>query len=204
MQHRNKFILLFIVCISLGGLYLRPIRRDSLKQDSISKIISKIPKDDQLILDEFFQDLIFRSPFGYVLFGNKPISTFHYVNPFSDFYVMFRIEPENLKLKQGIECWRKHYKLFPSKDFLFVFFGDPLIDEYIEIALVNKKKYIEVVQKNFTHFQRVFGSNITAEKMLDKISYEEDFFENNLDYEMLGILFGYGEFNSNLFQRRRD
>src|ERR1700722_19826023 len=204
MQHRNKFILLFIVCISLGGIYLRTIRRDSLKQESISKIISKIPKEDQLILDGFFQDLIFRSPFGYVLLGNKPISTIRYVNPTSDFYVMFRIEPENLKLRQGIESWRKYYKLFPSKDFLFVFFGDPLIDAYIEITLVNKKKYLEVVQKNLTKFQKVFGSNITAEKMLDKISSGQDFWDNNFDYEMLGILFGYGESNSYLFQRRYD
>ena len=204
MLRLNKLILLFIVCISLGCLYLHPFRRDSLKQDPISKIISKIPKDDQLVLDKFFQDLIFRSPFGYVLFGNKPISTLHYVNPASDFYVLFRVEPENLKLRQGIECWKKYYKLFPSKDFLFLFFGDPLIDDYIEITLVNKKKYIEVIQKNLPKFQKVFSSNITPEKMLDKISSEEDFWENNFDYEMLGILFGYGEFNSNLFQRRHD
>ena len=179
-------------------------RVSSEDKATLSKILSKIPKDDQLILEDFFHDLVTQSLFGYVLFGNKPLSDASCINPLSDFYFRFRMEPENLKFYKGIICWRKHYNLFPSKDYLFIFFEDPTKDDYIKIALVNKKAYLKIIQKNLIKFQTVLGPNMTAEKLLVKFVTDQDFWENPFDYETLGILFGYGESNSYLFQRRED
>lgn len=171
---------------------------------SLSKLLSKIPKDDQLILEDFFHDLITQSLFGYVLFGNKPLSEAGCINPLSDFYFQFRLDHENLKFHKGITCWKKYCHLFSSEDYLFNFFGDAEKDRSITIALINKKEYLKVVKKNLSKFQSVFGPNMTAEKLLTKFATEQNFFENHFDCEMLGILFGYGEFNSYLFQRRAD
>ncbi len=205
-RNKKKCFFIFIsLCIFWGCLSIHLFREDKFTDASLSKILAKIPEDDQLILEDFFQDLIMRSSFGYVLFGNKPISEMCYVNPMSnDCYIEFRVAPENLKLQKGIECWRKYCKLFPSKNYLFNFFGDPSADDYIEVALVNKKKFIEVIQENLTKFQSVFGPNTTAEKFLVKFATEQDFWENHFDHEMLGILYGYGETNSYIFQRRTD
>lgn len=204
MFGKNRKAYFVFVCLFFGYLSMHLFNKNEKNKALLSTIFSKISKEDQLILEDFFKFLICRTDFGYVLFGNKPVSDFHYINPNSDFYIFFRMDPENLKIRKGIECWRKCYKLFPSKEYLFNFFGDPSKDEYIEIALINKKRFIKVVQKKLNKFQRVFGLDITAEKLLHKFEVEPDFWENHFDYEMLGILYGYGETNSYFFQRRAD
>ncbi len=201
----RKFIFFFFLSVYWEDFYFL-FQQDRIKKPSLSKILSKIPKNDQLILEDFFQDLITRRcEFGYVLFGNKPVSITGYLNPLSDFFKIYVLDSYNLKFQKGMECWRKYYKLFPSKDYLFIFFGEPSSKEdYIDIVLVNNKKLLEVTQKNLTKFQAIFGPNFTAKKLLKKIATEQDFWEEHFTSEMLGILLGYGEANSYFFQRRDD
>src|SRR5262249_53492300 len=92
------FVCLFFVCFSLYFF-----KKNHANKISLSSIINKIPKNDQLILEDFFQGLITQSLFGYVLFGDKPLTEAGCINPASDFYFVYRIDPENLKFHKGIE-----------------------------------------------------------------------------------------------------
>lgn len=199
---RNKIILaLSAFCI----IFICPVlilKKNKLKDSSF---LIKIPKKDQLILEDFFQSLIINCDFGYVLFGNKPMSMTHYVNPVIKKSIIdyHEFTPYNLKMKNGMECWRKYHGQFNSAKFMFVFFGNSSKDPIVEMALINKRKFIEGVQENLHVFQPIFGRNITGAKLIEKIANDPDFLEN-LNYEMLGILFGYGSLNSKCFQRRAD
>lgn len=196
---RNISFLVFFIFV-IVGITIMPFRRSGFRKP-LSTILAKIPEEDQLILEDLFHKLIVETSFGYVLYGDKPFSEIQYVNPASELYFGFRFDPGNLRLRKGIECWRKYCRLFHSKNFLFVFPDEPKENTYIEVRLINKIKLLEVVKNHLIKFQRIYGSNFTQEKLLNKLTGERDFWDNSLDYETIGILFGYGSNNSHIFQR---
>ncbi len=179
------------------------IRRD--QRSSFSEVIEQIPKADQEILEEFFRTLVVHYNLGYVLYGNKPMVTVQYVNPFSsNAFDLYSMDPNNLKMKKGVECWRKYYKFFPSNNFTCVFFGNPQKDQNVELVLINKKRLIEIAEANINKFRNKFGRQISGVKLLEKIVKGTEIWDCDLNYEMIGLLLGYGESNSHYFQRRSE
>ena len=197
------FVLILFCTFSFHFYQLE--RSDDAKKPSLANLLVQIPKNDLVILEDFFQSLIVYYNLGYVLYGNKPMVTVPYINPFfSKPLNLYDIEPDILKMKEGMECWKKYYRLFPSKDFVFIFLENPSECKFNEMILINKSKFIKTADQHISKFKRIFGNEITGEKLLSKISIGADFWKYNLDYEMIGILLGYGEANANYFQRRAD
>lgn len=199
-------VCVFFVCSCGCLLYLHHTQKSqNSKKTKLSEIFVSIPPPDLVILEDFFQSLFVYHNLGYVLYGDKPMITISYNNPlFSQSFDLYSMEPENLKMKKGMECWRKYHKLFSSENFISVFFGDPSKDENIELILINKSKFINVVETNLDKFKPVFGKDVTGKQLLTKLINEKDFWTCNLDYEMIGILLGYGKINAHYFQRRSD
>lgn len=167
------------------------------------RTFDQIPPHDAAVLEDFFRILIQKEGMGYVIYGDKPMVSVLYLNPIGKAFIIFRLEEYNLKLKKGIECFRKYAALRNSKKYTFLFFGDPNRDEHIELLIINRSQFIKTVEKNRLQFERILGP-VTGEKLLDSFckcsnDWMQDVLKNN--HELTGILFGYGLHNSHLFQR---
>lgn len=198
-------ILIFFCTFSFHFYHLENLKERKLKSLSLESLITEIPADDLVTLEDFFHSLIVHYNLGYVLYGDKPMATVPYINPsFSKSLNLYDIDPDLLKMMKGVECWKKYYRIFSSKDFEFIFFENSAENKFNELVLINKSAFINTANQHIDKFKRVFGNKITGEKLLSKISIGTNFWKYNLDYEMIGILLGYGESNATYFQRRAD
>jgi hypothetical protein len=207
IQLNIRLVIYIFLCSGCLCFYvLSKIKFRTEKEAFVSNGFNKISKNERLILEDFFQLLITTFDFGYVLYGNKPMVMVQYANPLSeDSFLFHTLEPHNLRLRKGIECWKKYCKLFPSKGFVFLFFGDRLKDSFIELLLINKARFIEVVCSYPEKFQSLFGYGCSPSKVLNLISDERaNQWFTRLNYEQLGLLLGYGARNAYHFQRRAE
>lgn len=165
--------------------------------NEVSKKIEKISLEDQIVLKTFFRKLL--CPFAYTLFGDKPIST-----------ECFELNKENPDIlarpsSEGYKIWKKHAHLFPSNNFLFLFYED-VEDNYCEITLINKQAVQEIFEQHRTKFIDVLGRKMNAEKLLDLLIQKQSLWNTPLRHrdDLIGILLGFGKTNAELFQKRSE
>jgi hypothetical protein len=203
-----KRIPALVFFIGIVGAYIIAVPAFE-KRDSVHRILSLMPEEDRLALDAFFRILIFKSSFGYVLYGDKPISLVNYVSEYSDgFYGGIRYSDLSIAhaiLREGWLVWKKYQHLFPSRHYILHHF-DRKNRNSAFILIINRNAFEDTFAKNYQKFILKYGSDITAEKMLQKCLGEESLFAADVIHchELQGILFGFGRHNSKLFQERED
>lgn len=159
--------------------------------------LEQISPNDQVVLTEFFRKLL--CPFAYTLFGDKPVST--------ECFEINKESPDILRRPsyEGYRTWKKYVHLFPSKNYLFLFYED-IEDNYCEITLVNKQAVREAFEQNREKFIDVLGPKMDAEKLLDMIVQKKSLWKTPFRYreDLIGILLGFGKINAELFQKRNE
>lgn len=181
----------FIFCtINLSALA-------SLRNEA-REVIQTIPPADQKVLEEFFRKLLFFNGFAYTLFGDKPVST-----------ECFDLKENNAELFRisslGYRTWKKYVHLFPKNRYLFLFYENT-DEDVCEITLINKKSFHEIVAINKEGFTKVFGCELTSEKLLDLLIQKGSLWNTPMRErdDLIGVLLGYGKINADLFQKRTE
>jgi len=200
------FALFFLVIISIS------IGND--EQVIVSSRTEIIPKKERDYLEFFFRYAFSTYPLGYVLFGDKPMAyaSFTKTECLSDYQkqrnpllLFAHVNLVHNKFRKGFEVWKKYQHLFPSKNHLLFELKDSRLKDECCIFLINKKAFLAAVQKNLKDFKTILGDDLTPHLLLEKIQSTKDVFkclkESNL---LMGILFGYGRHNAELFQKRYD
>jgi len=161
---------------------------------------AKIPAKERESLENFLHRVIGQDHFGFALFGSKAIALTGYfpIVPSGNVHCFSCSEMQ----RDEFRAWRKYKKLLSSENFIWTKTRlSPLI---IEIALINKKKCIQVISEHLELFQTRLQQRITPEKLLENLisskKHTLEFLKN--DDLLLGILLGYGEKSSSLYQRR--
>ncbi len=184
--------LIFILTLFMPTAHLAASAQKGFAREKIQTI----PSEDLEVLDDFFRDLLFFHPFGYTLFGDKPISFECY-----DF--------ENLKKPdvfatscRGYKTWEKYAHLFPNDHYIFLFYEDT-IDEIYELTVINKKAFLEIVNKHMEKFAKVFGPEITPENLLKLIIQKGSIWNTPLKEwdDLVGIMLGFGKNNAEIVQK---
>jgi hypothetical protein len=193
MTIRSLFICLLMHCVIHFPLSATP------QKNLAHQILVDIPSEDLEVLEEFFRDLLFLQGFAYTLFGDKPVSIENYDrdNP---------QKPDVFATScKGYTAWKKYAHLFPQEHYIFVF-HEPADKDTYEMTLINKKAFLQMVDKHKKKFSALLGPTITAEKLLSQLiqngCLENTAIKNRED--LIGILLGYGENNASLFQRRSE
>ena len=198
----RNIIFVILLCIPLVSFFYEndpPLQLYEGKD--LSAILEMMPKKDKERLTYFFQKLIEWDAFGYVLFGEKPMSfgcSDQMGNPFrnlSSFY--YAISPRRIKAQLGFETWKKYESLFPAKQFVFIY---EKTESDIEFLFVNKKKFNETVKEHAEQFQRLLQRDVSGGELLAEAANRSLLSEvlGNHD-ELIGILFGFGQENASLF-----
>lgn len=188
-----KFIFLFLSVLIFTNLYSNEKIRDNL---------NSIPNNDRESLSHLFF-LLNRDHFGYTLFGDKPISfSGGFVKPFEN---LFQYKSNSELFWKYWETWEKYKNLFPSKKFLLIREPSISYNNIHKIILINKKAFKRQVNKYIHIFRKKLGTDLTAEKLLEKIETSQKFASFIKNNELLwGILLGYGIQNASLYSRRNE
>jgi hypothetical protein len=148
------------------------------------------PHQKTEILSHCFKTMLETSETGYVLCGQKPLCTIACSEQDFDF---LPTEFHRLSISLCVAKPMLQHPFFHTGNILFHF------DERDKMLLVvNKKKFLEVVEENLTLFQYVLGPSITSENLLKIISSPEISFFETLKYDrvLIGIVLGYGVQNA--------
>lgn len=164
--------------------------------------IDKIPLEDRVKLERFFEYLLHNSIIGYSLYGEKPVSieTFPVLSkiPLRYGVRIWAKHPGYSIVWNGIKTWQKYSHLFPSRNFVIRF-----ITEYSTIVLINKNEALKVIEENLDLFQKYSNTKQTSAEFLQEVCYPKER-EYMIRYNLilLGILLGYGRNNSLAFSKR--
>jgi hypothetical protein len=176
---------------------------------SSSEVLNRIPDRDRKDLEELFNYLVKRTTFSYTLFGDKPVSWF----------VISLPEFPKLKTSKKIihrfsgqtplwskwQIWKIYEKDFPLKNFLLIEDTNSYNAHRKDIFFINKKYFIETVNQHKKTFQKVLNRQVSGKILLKEVEnkscLQSILAHNDL---LLGILLGFGEHNSSLYQQRED
>lgn len=186
-------VLFNIVVSSLLGLSL-------LSAHTCNNSVQTIPKEDREVLSAFFETLIRLEPFGYTIFGDKPISEACYSTKLK---VRNFISPIEIIYWRGEQLWQKYSSHLNIKNFLFKF---QHTENECAIYLINKKSFLKTVEKHIDTFKKILGHDLTSEGLYLKLIDSKNSFGEVLknDQCLIGILFGYGYKNSAIFKTRHE
>jgi hypothetical protein len=168
----------------------------------IAASLSKIPDQDRRYLDQFFQYPLRKSPMGYTLFGNKPISLFEYPNLKSSVNCDLRL---SLYMEKGWKTWTRHEPFFPSKNFVLKKEKEAGAFHTNTIILINKTQVLSAISQNLDLFTLKLGKEFQPKEFLKQICYtEKPLFEFLKEEDLIGILLGFGRVNGVLFNREHE
>lgn len=205
----KKFITVFLLVVTLIILLFNIEKinqhfRVIPSEIDIKKNISIIPLEDQEKLKAFFTILIKDHNFAYTLFGEKPCSIAGYMkaSEFHDGLVPLTYFESSI-FDEGWKSWCKYLHLFPSDNFvmkLIIYEGSP---QYRSILIINKKAMLAVLKTHKKTIQKHLQVSLNENEILTKI-IEDDKLWLSSSPTIEGILLGFGEPNSNLFEKCRE
>ena len=152
------------------------------------------------------------SPFAYTLFGEKPMSFDGYLestfieSTYKNQKNKRAALKEHRKLQKGWEVWEKYSHLFPSKNYILKKHENPSMSLFVDIILINKKAFVEIVETYRADFEKVLGKNFNGQEIL--IDFEQGqgvLLEKILAHDgLLGTVLGFGRNNAWNFHRRTE
>jgi FKBP-type peptidyl-prolyl cis-trans isomerase len=153
--------------------------------------------EESLVLKIFFYEMLEYSEGGYVLFDAKPVCIHSYYAK-DDFISENPKHLSSVILREGSLVLKN--RRFKEKNIIIHTYNkkDSLAEDYVHILFINKKLFLDVVQNNLLLFQYVLGPDVTAEKLLKKLTDPEQTFHSVLkcDKVLIGIILGFGTQNS--------
>lgn len=187
MKIKRYIFIGFAICLVLFLQFTNKRGKSSLSQEEkkhIDRIMSTLSEKERKYMREFFDsDLFHMEPFAYTLFGSKPIS------------VAFK--PSIKRTKRGWEAWKKIAPYFNSKKFAIQEYqlrGDPFI------FVANLEEVEKVFYQNHKLFEKELRRHLSFEMIKQAIIDQNELFQKIMDnHLLLGILFGFGTRNAQIF-----
>lgn len=188
-----------IICLfCIFFLLIFPIFTHS---QNVKEILSTLPQEEKEELNRLFYSMMRDDHLAYTLFGDKPVSL-------SGNFIITPLQ----NIQCGMVCgsvfwkrwqiWEKYAHHFPLNKYVFIQERHPY-RHVGSVYLINKKLFIQQVNRHLDIFENVLGVGITGEILLKQIEQQGKFSACIQDNKfLLGILLGYGKHNAELFARR--
>jgi hypothetical protein len=164
----------------------------SLFSSVVEEGLKGIPNEDKVKMTSFFDYSIKVCHAGYVLFfDSKPVSIISF----------WTEDNSTAKFKDGWDIFKKYEHLFPHKNYIFDEQQRKISSkESIQIFLINKKSFIDCINRHSNVFHEILHQKIDGLKFVHEIENGKHLMDLIEDNEiLLGILLGYGEESSKLY-----
>jgi hypothetical protein len=108
------------------------------------------------------------------------------------------------RIREGWEVWQKYEHLFLLKGFSIIHYPCPSIPGYIEVAIINHRNFIQVVNKHLSDFQTLLGEKLSPQYILEQyIKGEGNIFNRIRNHDgLFGTILGFGRENAWEFMKR--
>lgn len=193
-----SILLTFFIC-NLSILYAIDHQKNSPEWE---KVYDQISNEQKYKLEKCSKYLL-KDMLGYVLFGNKPVYLAGFFDPLTSHHIIFSPNIKETVMTRIMIDILEDANLIgsnPNSNFIIQVQYKKFQDKkntYSYVLFINKKAFIETVNKNLLLFQYVLGPNVTAEKLLEKVASPNEtlFSALNNDVTLVGIVLGYGSYN---------
>jgi hypothetical protein len=170
---------------------------------AVEKKLEHLSNLEREYLENFFQYTMRISTFGYVLFGDKPMS----IDAYDNFIPQKSVEGidymadehilDRYRLKEGWEVWIKILPLFPLPNHTFISYVQPEDSESMEICVINNRAFIDTVNKNLQDFHNVLNTKATAQEIFEDYIHQGPSFAVIRGHDgLFGTLLGFGRTNA--------
>lgn len=198
-------LFLFLLLLCFSSLIAQEINI----KPSISHRIQLIPPKEREILEKFFRRLFYHADFSYTLFGLKPMGSIDYNLHFLSSPQFYKNPEHHLYLmaldEKSWKIWEKYQHLFPMEKYAFINIRK---NSSFGFLLVNKEKSYAVIEKNLQLYQDFTEKKVCPRTLLHmlcqgQLTYSLSIVPYSLlYYKALGLLYGYGEENVQVFIKR--
>lgn len=167
----------------------------------LEKALNKLSPIEKQYLADFFKYTIVVSSFGYVIWGDKPMSFETYdptlppraVEGFD--YMDDQHILDKYRFREGFETWKKIENEFSLKKYSL--FSVVNSNGLIEIYLINHSSFLRTVSEHIEDFRNILQNlNLTPEHVLE--GYLSGKYRNQINSHdgLLGTLLGFGKKNA--------
>lgn len=169
--------------------------------ENVEKLLNKIEIEDRQAIKSLFQILIYEDHFGYTLTDYKAISLSGDFTSTPWEHILIGCFSRNIWKKWSV--WKKYCDLFKGKKYLLLNEQSANSKEINFLILINKKVFLETVEKHQNTFDQILRRKVDAAELLKNIELGHSF-QAEIQYSetLWGILLGFGEHNARLFERR--
>jgi hypothetical protein len=175
-----------------------------LPADDCEVFIKTLKSQERADLADFFKKVIFHDQFAYTLDSYKAMAVsggflYSHLIPYGKDVIQ---APSPRRFWEGWKVWLKHQPNFKMQNFVLLEERSHQIESIKFIVIVNKQVFRKVVNEHLETFEKILKRKINAENLLQEISkfgYQKTLAGSEI---LKGILLGYGEHNSWLFEHR--
>lgn len=167
-------------------------------------VINNIPCEDREKLDYLFSKFILNNHFAYTLLGDKAISLAGNVNE-TPWDIFFKKDgAKRKKICDNWAVWEKYRHLFEIKKYLLLKEQSKKVDKITFFILINKDYFIKTINEYKHVFEKILNKKIDPKLLLEELESGKSTFQSLIKNSetLWGILLGYGEYNSKLYERR--
>ena len=157
--------ILILIGILLG---LNESQLFSTNEFYLSNALFNKSKEDTTILQEFLMDLLANTECGYVLYGKKPLCFIGIKRVGRDFVGMIG-HYHSVAISNGIQAWENLQLPKESKNYILHISSDPSEKNPVFI-MINRSAFLQAVNENLSLFQYILGPEVTAAKLLNKLT----------------------------------
>lgn len=208
----KKLFLVMSTCIFIFMCYQDLFishKNNSNEAQEISTFISSLNDQEKEYLANFFKVQFFIDSFGYTIFGEKPMSIdlidINRETKSTEGFDYMSIEHiwDRHRVKEGWAVWKKYAHKFHQKNISIIEYPCHLSSNCTEIAIINHKNFIRVVNENLEDFRMVLGEEVSPSQVLNEYLRGDGtiFHKIRLHDGLFGTLLGYGRENAWEFNR---
>jgi hypothetical protein len=171
----------------------------------VKSILSLMPSKDKEALTRLFYWMMHTENLSYTLFGDKPVSL-------SGDFIESAVTPLEILMgkskyfgsfEKNWQIWEKYEEYFLIENYLLIKEPSITVSNTINVVLINKKEFINIVNQHIDIFKQKLGRDLIAENLLKKIESGHQFASTIRNDEVLwGILLGYGIHNAKLYDKK--
>ena len=179
-------------CLALAAWFFC-VHTVEKKQPCQENVLSNLTPHENRSLSRICRGLLYSSSLGYTLFGDKPVS-------FISIYRESRIDDEQSFFQKSlISILRTCRQPIESACFAIVF---EKTSRGEDIYLINKKAFLNAVERNLSLFQTLLEKKLTPQELLQDILQKGLFEPLQGNHALFGIVLGFGRQNALNFDRR--
>lgn len=184
----------------LGLIFLAAcgVSEQGLDKQRVQEIATSLSPYERGVLSAFFRLLLTEECCGYSLYGEKPVCVQEFIEGETPLAVHQDLIIRSCFLREGYRIWQKSGLANIPSNYVIQASQSSNSEGWLDLFFINKRSFLNVVDKDLTLFQYVLGPKVTSRSLLGQFLDPKQNLSSILheDRVLTGLVLGYGVQNS--------